>query len=189
MPEMRVFSLFLLVGPRCVPMPANGCKSASADRPGSAANEVSQAPGCSRAVASKAPETHCEAAAEVSTSRPAGRSCASMWLVFLSKPGSRQVTYDQFQRACSRTRPPLRKPRCRLWLVREALCKTRGPDPNHEANRPCPSRQFPCHTRLSSAGVGENQLRCIMSLRFLLSKNESFLSTLILFQCREKPSL
>src|SRR5439155_23058543 len=174
MPEMRVFSLFLLVGPRCVPMPANGCKSASADRPGSAANEVSHGLGCSRAVASKAPETHCEAAAEVSTSRPAGRSCASMWLVFLSKPGSRQVTYDQFQRACSRTRPPLRKPRCRLWLVREAMGKTRGPDQNHESNLPCPSPQITRDNKISFGDVGENQIRCIKSLMFILSKNDDF---------------
>src|SRR5438309_8466674 len=188
MTEKQVFSLFLLAGPCCVPMPANGCKPVSAGRPGSAADEVSQESDYSRAAAAKAPETRPSSAAEVSASRPAGRSCVSMSLVFLSKPGSRQVTYDQFQRACSRTRSPLPRPRCRLWLVLEAKRKTRGPPSNHVPNRLCPSRPFACHTRLSSAGVGENQLPCIMSLRFLLSKND-LSCQLILLQPREKPSL
>src|SRR5947199_4560188 len=188
MTEKQVFSLFLLAARRCVPRPANGCKSASVGRPDSAANEVSQAPDYSPAAASKGPETRPASAAEVSASRPAGRSCVSMWLVFLSKPGSRQVTYDQFQRACSRTRPLWSRPRYLQPPAREAKRKTRGPPSNHEPNRLCPSRPLSCHTRLSSAGVGENQLPCIMSLRFLLSKND-LSCQLILLQPREKPSL
>ncbi len=58
------------------------------------------------------PETLSAPAAQVSTPHPAVHYCTSMWPISLSKPDSRQLTHDQFQIACSRTRRHGPKPQC-----------------------------------------------------------------------------